>query len=117
MVGLFPSQATIRESLLPTSPFYKPEPAPAPHPQKRPIFSAWSAADTVKDKAQQLGSEAQKEYEKASSKAQAKAGKIELYSGKYYAACTVGGILACVSDHATAEMLPLTINRVPPTPP
>jgi solute carrier family 25 phosphate transporter 3 len=31
-----------------------------------------------------------------SEKAQAKAGGIELYSAKYYAACTVGGILACV---------------------
>ncbi len=37
-------------------------------------------------------------YEKASAKAQAKTGGIELYSGKYYAACTVGGILACVCD-------------------
>jgi len=104
MVGLFPSPAAIRESLLPTSPFYKPEPVLASHPQKRPIFSAFSAADTVKDKAVQLGTEAQKEYEKASSKAQAKAGKIELYSGKYYAACTVGGILACVSHHGSTVL-------------
>lgn len=94
MVGLFPSQAAVGQSFLPTSPFYKPE--PAPHPQKRPIFSAWSAADTVKDKANELSTEAVKEYEKASAKAQQKAGSIELYSGKYYAACTVGGILACV---------------------
>jgi len=35
-------------------------------------------------------------YEKASAIAQAKTGGIELYSGKYYASCTVGGILACV---------------------
>lgn len=52
----------------------------------------------MKEKAQELSAEAAKEYEKASKKAQAKAGSIELYSGKYYAACTVGGILACVSD-------------------
>ena len=94
MVGLFPSQAAISQSFLPTSPFYKPE--PRPHPQTRPIFSAWSATDTAKDKAQQLSAAATKEYEKVSQKAQAKAGSIELYSGKYYAACTVGGILACV---------------------
>jgi len=111
MVVLFPSPAAIRESLLPTSPFYKPEPVAAPHPQKRPIFSAWSAADTVKDKAQQLGTEAQKEYEKASSKAQAKAGKIELYSGKYYAACTVGGILACGTTHTAVTPLDLVKCR------
>ena len=97
MVGLFPSQSTISQSFLPTSPFFRPDPIPAPHPQKRPIFSAWSAADTVKDKAKELSTEATREIEKASAKAQAKAGKIELYSGKYYAACTVGGILACVS--------------------
>ena len=99
MAGLYPSQSAINQSFLPTSPFYRP--ATTPHPQQRPIFSAWSAADTVKDKAQELGAEAAKEYEKASQKAQAKAGHIELYSGKYYAACTVGGILACVCSHAT----------------
>jgi solute carrier family 25 (mitochondrial phosphate transporter), member 3 len=38
-----------------------------------------------------------KEFEKASSKVQAKTGGIELYSAKYYASCTLGGILACVS--------------------
>lgn len=99
MVGLFPSQAAISQNFLPTSPFYKPTPQPTPHPQKRPLFSAWSAADTVKEKAQELSESAQKEFEKASAKAQAKAGGIELYSGKYYAACTVGGILACVSQY------------------
>lgn len=97
MVGLFPTSTAIAQAMMPTSPYYKPAPEPTPHPQKRPIFSAWSAADTVKDKAVELGDAAGKEYEKASQKAQAKAGAIELYSGKYYAACTVGGILACVS--------------------
>lgn len=109
MIGLFPTQAAIQQSFLPTSPFYKPE--PTPHPQKRPIFSAWSAADTVKDKAQELGAEAAKEYEKASQKAQAKAGKIELYSGKYYAACTVGGILACGTTHTAVTPLDLVKCR------
>jgi solute carrier family 25 (mitochondrial phosphate transporter), member 3 len=92
---LFPSQSVIYNSLLPAaSPFYKPP--PVEHPQKRPIFSSWSAADTVKDKAEQVAADAAKQYEKASNKAQAKVGGIELYSGKYYAACTAGGILACV---------------------
>lgn len=58
--------------------------------------------DDAKNKAQKLSKEAQAEFEKASSKAQAKAGKIELYSGKYYAACTFGGLLACVSDAANS---------------
>lgn len=84
---------------MPTSPYYKPAAKPTEHPQKRPIFSAWSAADTAKEKAIELSDAAQKEYEKASTAAQAKVGGIELYSGKYYAACTVGGILACVRLH------------------
>ena len=95
MVGLFPNQSAISQTFLPTSPFYRPA-KPVEHPQKRPIFSSWAAAETVKDKAVQLTDAAAKEYEKASDKAQAKVGGIELYSGKYYAACTVGGILACV---------------------
>lgn len=97
MVGLFPNSAALSEALLPTSPFYRPAPKPVEHPKQRPIFSAWSAAETAKEKAVELSEAAQKEYNKASQKAQAKAGGIELYSGKYYAACTVGGILACVS--------------------
>jgi solute carrier family 25 (mitochondrial phosphate transporter), member 3 len=94
MPGLFPTQSAVYNSFLPTSPFYKP--APAEHPQKRPIFSSWSAVDEVKDKAEQVAADAAKQYEKASNKAQAKVGGIELYSGKYYAACTFGGIIACV---------------------
>lgn len=50
----------------------------------------------MKSKAGSLSNEAQKEIQKASQVAQAKAGKIELYSAKYYAACTLGGMLACV---------------------
>ena len=95
MPGLFPDSTAIYNNFLPTSCFYKP-PKPAAHPQKRPIFSTWSAADTVKDKAVELTDVAAKEIEKASGKTQAKVGGIELYSGKYYAACTLGGIMACV---------------------
>lgn len=96
MVGLFPNTTALHQALLPTSPFYRPAAKPVEHPKQRPIFSAWSAAETAKEKAVELSEAAQKEYNKASQKAQAKAGGIELYSGKYYAACTVGGILACV---------------------
>lgn len=96
MVGLFPNSAAIYQAFVPTSPYYKPAAQPTEHPQKRPIFSTFSAADTAKDKALQLTDAAANEYAKASEKAQAKVGGIELYSAKYYAACTVGGILACV---------------------
>lgn len=67
--------------------------------QARPeLYSAYSVVDDAKGKAQKLSVEATKEFEKASAKAQAKAGHIELYSGKYYAACTIGGLMACVSS-------------------
>lgn len=62
-----------------------------------PRFSAWSAVDDVKSKAGVLSNEAQQEISKASAAAQAKTGQIELYSAKYYAACTFGGLIACVS--------------------
>ena len=65
--------------------------------QARPeLYGAWSVVDDAKSKANKLGAEATKEFEKASAAAQSKAGKIELYSGKYYAACTFGGLMACV---------------------
>ncbi|EXJ87057.1 hypothetical protein A1O3_04014 [Capronia epimyces CBS 606.96] len=111
MVGLFPSSTTIYQALLPTSPYYKPAPKPAEHPQKRPIFSTWSASDTAKGKAVEISAAAQAEYEKASQKAQAKVGGIELYSAKYYAACTVGGILACGTTHTAVTPLDLVKCR------
>jgi solute carrier family 25 (mitochondrial phosphate transporter), member 3 len=60
------------------------------------LYQAWSTVDDVKTKASKVGGAATKEFEKASSAAQAKTGKIELYSAKYYAACTFGGLMACV---------------------
>ena len=98
MVGLFPTTTALCQAFVPTSPYYKPAPK-QDHPQKRPLFSAWSAVDTAKDKAQELGQAAQAELAKASDKAQAKAGKIELYSGKYYLACTV-----CSSSSSIAQV-------------
>lgn len=65
--------------------------------KKREPFPAWSAIDDVKKTADSIAQEAAREYNLASHKAQEKAGKIELWTAKYYAACTVGGLLACVS--------------------
>ncbi|KPI44828.1 putative mitochondrial phosphate carrier protein [Cyphellophora attinorum] len=106
MPGLYPDSSTLYNARLPTSPIYKPA-APVEHPQKRPIFSSWSAADTVKNEAQKVASDAAAQYEKASNKAQAKVGGIELYSGKYYAACTFGGIIACGLTHTAVTPLDL----------
>lgn len=62
----------------------------------RPQFPIWSATEDAKGKANALSEEAQREIKKASAAAQAKTGQIELYSAKYYAACTFGGLIACV---------------------
>ena len=94
MSPLFPTQLALTSCLSSSSPFLRrsqPKPSPAEND-----FPIWSAVDDVKSKAGQLSAEAQQEYAKASAEAQAKAGEIELYSPKYYAACTVSGILACV---------------------
>jgi len=65
-------------------------------PASHDLYTAWSVVDDAKNKANAFSKEATEEFEKASAKAQAKAGHIELYSAKYYAACTLGGLLACV---------------------
>lgn len=71
--------------------------------QARPeLYGAFSVVDDAKSKAQKLSAEATREFEKASSAAQAKTGKIELYTGRYYAACTIGGLMACVSAVASS---------------
>lgn len=68
----------------------------SPTAKNRP-FTAWSALDDVKTKADDIAHEASREFNAASQKAQEKTGKIEPGSLKYYTACTFGGILACVS--------------------
>lgn len=70
---------------------------PTPFQARPELYGVYSVVEEAKGKAKKLSAEATKEFEKASSAAQAKAGNIELYSGKYYAACTFGGLLACVS--------------------
>lgn len=61
------------------------------------VFDYYSVADDAKKEAKKLSEEATREFEKASAKAKKASGGIELYTGRYYAACTFGGLLACVS--------------------
>lgn len=68
---------------------------PTSYQGRMELYSAYS---TIEDKAKKLSAEATAEFNKASAAAQAKTGQIELFSGKYYAACTFGGLLACVSQ-------------------
>ena len=98
MPSLFPSYSVLQDAFSLHQPFRQ---AKAEHLNSSSCsdrFAAWSAVDDVKSKAGNLSAEAQKELSKASQTAQAKAGTIELYSGKYYAACTFGGLVACVSS-------------------
>lgn len=50
------------------------------------LYSSWDAAEDAKQKVTKLSDAAVAELNKASQIAQEKTGKIELYSGKYYAA-------------------------------
>lgn len=87
MVIMFPSPSALAGVFASQHPLTRPKSQPtAATPIRREPFPAWSAVDDVKS----AGKE-------ASRKAQAKTGQIELYSPKYYAACTFGGLLACVS--------------------
>jgi solute carrier family 25 phosphate transporter 3 len=72
------------------------EPPRTKYQARSELYSVWSVADDAKKKANQLSDAAVKEFEKTSGAAQAKVGKIELYSPKYYATCTLGGLMACV---------------------
>ena len=93
MPSIYPTQAILKDVFSSAQSLARPAPETAP---TRARFSAWSAVDDVNSKAGSLSAEAQAEVSKASHAAQAKAGQIELYSPKYYAACTFGGLVACV---------------------
>jgi len=107
MPFLFPSQDCLQNSFHPRVPFnQRPSTAAqltsvskrSSQPARSELYTAWSVIDDAKNKANALSAEAVKELDKASAAAQAKTGGIELYSAQYYAACTVGGMLACVSN-------------------
>lgn len=96
-LSLFPSQDSVRQSF--GSPLPQPshgKSGPTPYAARSELYGAWSVVEDAKDKAKKFSSEAQAEFDKASTKAKPKPGTIELYSGQYYAACVVGGLMACV---------------------
>lgn len=108
MPSLFPTQGILHDVFYPAVPLGRRTESSqsesgalnqkrTPLQARSELYTAWSVVDDAKDKASKLSTEATKEFEKASAKAQAKAGHIELYTAKYYAACTFGGLLACVS--------------------
>lgn len=111
MPSLFPSKGILWDVFSSQAPYDKYHSNPPmnrdlPYSLDQRRFSAWSAADDMKTKAGALSDEAQREISRASAAAQAKAGGIELYSLKYYSACTFGGLIACVSLHKEQGVAP-----------
>jgi len=122
MPRLFPNQDTLHSVFQPATPLgrsrapsairtVRVESKRTPLEARSDLYTAWSVVDDAKNKANALGAEATKEFEKASAKAQAKTGHIELYSAQYYAACTFGGLLACGLTHTAVTPLDLVKCR------
>ena len=81
------------------------QPSATPVPKNRQLFPAWSVEDDAKKKSHAIADEAAREFNLASKKVQEKTGKIEPWTPKYYAACTFGGMLACVSSSFLVIMM------------
>ena len=87
MQSFFPTASTLSATFGHASPYTNiPQPTKrSPYQARSHLYPSWDAAEDAKNKAAGLSDAATKEIEKASALAQQKAGKIELYSGKYYA--------------------------------
>jgi solute carrier family 25 (mitochondrial phosphate transporter), member 3 len=98
---LFPTQGTLSDAFSPKLPFGQVESSSQSNnassntpPSDR--YSVWSPIEDLKTKASTLSEEAATELKRSSEAVQARTGQIELHSAKYYATCTLGGLLACV---------------------
>ena len=86
MQSLFPSASALSATFSHAHPYTMHKtPQRSPLQARSELYGAWDVAEDAKAKAQGLSDAAQNELAKASNKAQAQVGKIELYSGKYYA--------------------------------
>ncbi|EEA19051.1 Cu/Pi carrier [Talaromyces marneffei ATCC 18224] len=101
MPSIYPSPSTLQSN------FSQPN---HPHP-RQPFTAAWSAIDDAKQKTDKTGHSVKQGYENLSNKAQAKTGKIEMFTPKYYAACSFGGLLACGLTHTAVTPLDLVKCR------
>jgi solute carrier family 25 phosphate transporter 3 len=97
-MSLFPRQETLQHTFVGAALFQRAQDKPSPYQARPELYGAYSIVDDAKSKAHKLSAEATAELDRASQKAQAKVGGIEMYSGKYYATCTFGGLMACVSS-------------------
>ena len=116
MPAMFPTPSTLLQAFSGCSAFAQsvpenPSQRAAKWNARHELYTAWSVGDEASRKATKLSDAAVAEFEKASSKAQAKVGGVELYSAKFYAACTVGGIMACGLTHTAVTPLDLVKCR------
>ncbi|OIW34716.1 mitochondrial carrier [Coniochaeta ligniaria NRRL 30616] len=110
-MSLFPRQETLQHAFGGPALFGRPQDKATPYQARPELYGAYSVVDDAKNKAQKLSNEATREFEIASQKAQAKVGGIELYSGKYYATCTFGGLMACGLTHTAVTPLDFVKTR------
>lgn len=82
-MSLFPSMSALSATFGQASPYQQQQ--PTPRKSIAHLYQSWDVAEDAQKKATQLSDAAAKELQKASSAAQDKVGKIELYSPKYYA--------------------------------
>jgi solute carrier family 25 (mitochondrial phosphate transporter), member 3 len=87
MPSLFPSASALSATFGSASPYKLNTPTTprTPYQARSELYPSWGVAEDAQKQSAQLSNAAIEEVKKASSIAQAKAGKIELYSGKYYA--------------------------------
>ncbi|KKA28501.1 hypothetical protein TD95_005296 [Thielaviopsis punctulata] len=84
---------------------------PTPLQARPELYSSYSIIDDSKEKAKKLGAEAAAEFDRASKKTQDMTGHIQLYTGRYYAACAFGGLLACGATHTAITPLDVVKTR------
>lgn len=112
---MFPTFSTLSQAFAGCSPLPQRLPdtpsKPTEWTAQQDRYPVWSVTDDAKKKAEALSSTAAAEIQKASLKAQDKTGHIELYSPKYYAACTFGGVMACGLTHTAVTPMDLVKCR------
>ncbi|KAF5096630.1 hypothetical protein DV451_004154 [Geotrichum candidum] len=97
-MALFPTASSIKASF-------------DPNGSRSSSYWINSSLDEAKDKAVELTKEAEAELKKVGQAIKAETKGIELYSPEFYAACTVGGVLACGTTHAAVTPLDLVKCR------
>ena len=101
MQSFFPTGSTLSATFGHASPYtnFQQPVKRSPYQARSHLYPSWDVAEDAKNKAAGLSDAAAKEIEKASAIAQQKAGKIELYGGKYYAVCS-----SCIAPESSVVL-------------